>query len=324
MEDTMMARLHPFRFGVFAEGVGSRAALLDTARRAEDGGFATFLMRDHFISEPFGHQLAPLTALATVAAVTRTLRIGSLVFANDYRHPVVLAKEVATLDVLSEGRFELGLGAGFSRAEYEQAGIAFDPPHVRAERLEEALHVVKGLFSDAPFTLAGQHYSVSSLNSFPKPLQRPHPPILVGAASSRMLSIAARHADIIGLQTVSTTRGVLAQDPKVRSASTVTEKIDQVRQAADERFDEIELSMVASVIITDHRQEAAEQFARDRGWRAIAADEVLTMPSVFIGTVDYIAEEMQGRRERYGVSYYVLFDQLMESVAPLVTRLAGE
>jgi alkanesulfonate monooxygenase SsuD/methylene tetrahydromethanopterin reductase-like flavin-dependent oxidoreductase (luciferase family) len=183
---------------------------------------------------------------------------------------------------------------------------------------------VKGLFSDAPFTFAGQHYSVSSLNRFPKPLQRPHPPIVVGAASRRMLSLAARHADIIGLQTVSTTRGVLAQDPKVRSASTVTEKIDQVRQAAGERFEEIELSMVASVIITDHRQEAAEKFARDRGWQAIAADEVLTMPAVFIGTVDYIVDEMQGRRERYGISYYVLFDQLIESVAPLVTRLAGE
>jgi len=319
-----MARLRPFRFAVFAEGVRSREALLDTARRAEDGGFATFLIRDHFIAEPFGHQLAPLTALATVAAVTRRLRIGSLVFANDYRHPVVLAKEAATLDVLSGGRFELGLGAGFSRAEYEQAGIAFDPPHVRAERLEEALHVVKGLFSDAPLTLAGQHYSVSSLNSFPKPLQRPHPPILVGAASSRMLSIAARQADIIGLQTVATTRGVLAQDPKVRSASAVSEKIEQVRQAAGERFEEIELNTVASVVMTAHRQEAAEQFARDRGWGDIAADEVLTMPSVFIGTVDHIVDEMRGRRERYGISYYVFFDQLMKTVAPLVIRLAGE
>ena len=318
-----MARLHPFRFGVFAEGVRSREALLDTARRAEDGGFATFLIRD-FIAEPFGHQLAPLTALATVAAVTRTLRIGSLVFANDYRHPVVLAKEVATLDVLSEGRFEVGLGAGFSRAEYEQAGIAFDPPHVRVERLEEALHVVRGVFADAPFTFAGKYYSVSSLNSFPKPLQRPHPPILVGAASSRMLSLAARHADIIGLQTVSTTRGVVAQDPKVRSASAVSEKIEQVRQAASERFEEIELSTVASVIMTDNRQEAAERFARDRGWDDIAADEVLEMPSVFIGTVDHIVDEMQDRRERYGISYYVFFDHLMDSVAPLVTRLAGE
>lgn len=319
-----MARPRPFRFGVFAEGIRSREALLDTAQRAEDGGFATFLIRDHFIAEPFGHQLAPLTVLATVAAVTRTLRIGSLVFANDYRHPVVLAKEIATLDVLSEGRFELGLGAGFSRAEYEQAGIAFDPPHVRAERLEEALHVVKGLFADAPFTFTGQHYSVAGLHSFPKPLQRPHPPILVGAASSRMLSIAARHADIIGLQTVATTRGVLAQDPKVRSASAVSEKIEQVRQAAGDRFEEIELSTVASVLMTAHRQEAAEQFARDRGWGDIAADEVLTMPSVFIGTVDHIVDEMRGRRERYGISYYVFFDQLMETVAPLVTRLAGE
>ncbi len=171
-----MARLRPFRFGVFAEGVRSREALLDTARRAEDAGFATFLIRDHFIAEPFGDQLAPLTTLATVAGMTRTLRIGSLVFANDYRHPVVLAKEVATLDVLSEGRVELGVGAGFSRAEYEQAGMAFDPPSVRVERLEEALQVIKGLFSDTPFTFVGQHYSVSGLNSFPKPLQRPHPP----------------------------------------------------------------------------------------------------------------------------------------------------
>ena len=319
-----MARLRPFRFGVFAEGVRSREALLDTARRAEAGGFATFLLRDHFIAEPFGHQLAPLTALATVAAVTRTLRIGSLVFANDYRHPVVLAKEVATLDVLSEGRFELGLGAGFSRAEYEQAGITFDSPHARAERLEEALHVVKGLFADAPFTFAGRHYAVAGLHSFPKPLQRPHPPILVGAASSRMLSIAARHANIIGLQTVSTTRGVLAQDPKVRSARVVSEKIEQVRQVAGERFHAIELSTVASVIVTDHRQEAVKKFARDRGWGDIAADEVLSMPSVFIGTVDHLVDEMRNRRERYGISYYVFFDQLMETVAPLVTRLAGE
>src|SRR5713101_6317456 len=139
-----MGLARPFRFGVFGETARSRETLLDTARKAEDSGYATFLIRDHFIAEPFGHQLAPLTALATVAAVTRTLRIGSLVFANDYRHPVVLAKEVATLDVLSDGRFELGLGAGFSRAEYEQAGMSFDTAGVRIGRLEEAIHVIKG------------------------------------------------------------------------------------------------------------------------------------------------------------------------------------
>jgi alkanesulfonate monooxygenase SsuD/methylene tetrahydromethanopterin reductase-like flavin-dependent oxidoreductase (luciferase family) len=131
-----MAETRPFRFGVFAETARSREALLDTARRAESSGYATFLIRDHFIAEPFGHQLAPLTVLATVASVTSTLRVGSLILANDYRHPVILAKEVATLDVLSNGRVELGLGAGFSQAEYDHAGMRFDPPGVRVERLE--------------------------------------------------------------------------------------------------------------------------------------------------------------------------------------------
>src|SRR2546428_1216057 len=126
-----MRGLRAFRFGVFAENARSREALLATARRAEEGGYATLLMRDHFIAEPFGHQLAPLAALATVASVTNKLRVGSLVFANDYRHPVLLAKEAATLDILSGGRFELGLGAGFSRAEYELAGMLFDPVGVR-------------------------------------------------------------------------------------------------------------------------------------------------------------------------------------------------
>src|SRR5262249_5158905 len=113
-----MARARPFRFGVFGESVRSREGLLEPARRAGGGGFSTFRIRDPFIEEPFGHQLAPLTSLATVAAVTTRLRVGTLVAANDYRHPVVLAKEIATLDVLSGGRVELGLGAGFSQAEY--------------------------------------------------------------------------------------------------------------------------------------------------------------------------------------------------------------
>src|SRR5262245_17197365 len=166
-----MTRARPFRFGVFAEHARSPEALLETARRAEDSGYATFLIRDHFIEEPFGHQLAPLTALATVAAATTRLRVGSLVLSNDYRHPVMLAKEIATLDVLSSGRVELGLGAGFSKAEYAQAGLRFDPPGVRVERLEEALRVLKGLFAPGPLTFAGKHYSVTHLDGFPKPVQ---------------------------------------------------------------------------------------------------------------------------------------------------------
>src|SRR5262249_19374395 len=187
------------------------------------------------IEDPFGHQLAPLATLATVAAVTRRLRIGSLVLANDYRHPVILAKEVATLDVLSNGRVELGLGAGFSQSEYEQAGLRFDPPGVRVDRLEESLRVVKGLFADGPLTFAGKHYAVTGLDGFPKPVQRPHPPILIGAAGPRMLSIAAREADIVGFQTVVTAGGGVSDDPARRLAPAVAPRVGRGPQAAGDR-----------------------------------------------------------------------------------------
>jgi probable F420-dependent oxidoreductase len=321
--DVAVAHARPFRFGVFGETARSRDSLLDTARRAEDSGYATFLIRDHFIDAPFGHQLAPLTALATVAAITDRLRVGTLVVANDYRHPVILAKEIATLDVLSNGRVELGLGAGFSQAEYDQAGLRFDPPGVRVDRLEEAIHVLKGLFGHGPFTFAGQHYSLTRFDSFPKPVQRPHPPLLIGAAGKRMFSIAAREADIIGFQTASTANGILSNDPSVRLAPAVAQKVEQVRQMAGDRFGRIELSMVVSVVITEHRRQAAEQLARDSGWGEISAAQVLEMPSIFIGPVAQIVEEMQARRERYGFSYYVLFDHALEKGAPIVARLVG-
>lgn len=296
---------------------------MHTARRAEDAGFNIFLIRDHFIAEPFGHQLAPLTTLATVASTVKHLRIGSLVFGATYRHPVLLAKEIATLDVLSEGRVELGLGTGFSRTEYEQAGMCFEPPGSRLERLAEVLHVLKGVFSDGPFTFAGKHYAITDLECFPKPVQRPHPPILVGGAGPRLLSVAAREADIIGLQTVDTQHGVLLREPTARLAETAMRKIQQVRLAAGTRFDEIELSTVASVIVTDHREEVAERFAHEQHWIEVSAEKVLEMPSVLIGTVGQIVADMRMRRERFGFSYYVFSDHVMEDVAPIVSRLAG-
>jgi probable F420-dependent oxidoreductase len=313
----------PFRFGVFAEGVLTRDSLLDTARRAEDDGFATLLIRDHFVAEPFGHQLAPLATLATVASVTKRLRIGSLVFSNDYRHPVILAKEAATLDVLSEGRLELGLGAGFSRSEYAQRGLAFDPISVRAERLAESLQILKGLFKGEPFTFRGRHYEIANLQSFPASLQRPHPPLLIGGSGPRMLAVAAKEAGIVGLQTVSTSTGTAVQDPTLQSAETVRRKLDLLKRLAGARFDDIELSMVVSVILAEDRQRAAERVARDRGWDGISADEILAMPSVFIGSVDTIVAEMQARRQSFGFSYYVVHDRAMRDVAPVVARLAG-
>jgi probable F420-dependent oxidoreductase len=314
---------HRFRFGLLGENVRSATALMETAHRAESAGFATFLLRDHFIEEPFGHQPAPLAALATVAAATERLRVGSLVLCNDYRHPVLLAKEVATLDLLSGGRFEFGLGAGFSRPEYEAAGLPFDPPGVRVDRLGEALQVFKGLFGAAPFTFAGRFYTVSKLDAFPKPVQRPHPPILVGAGGRRMLGIAAREADIIGIQTASLGSGRSVADPSGLLAETIAEKIGWVRQQAGARFDQIELSIVSSVIVAEHRREAAERLVRDRGWQGLSIERVFEMPSIFIGSVDRIVHEMQKRRERYGISYYVVSDRSLETVAPIVARLAG-
>lgn len=313
----------PFRFGVLGESVRSAAELVETARRAEIAGYATFLIRDHFIDEPFGHQLAPVAALATVAAVTTTLRVGSLVICNDYRHPVLLAKEIATLDLLSGGRFELGLGAGFSRPEYEAAGLAYDRPGVRVDRFAEALQVYKGLLGAGPFTFSGRFYTVTALDSFPRPVQRPHPPILVGAGGKRMLSIAARDADIIGILTAAVGTGRRLPDPTGLLAETIAEKIGWIREAAGARFEDIELSLVSSMVITENRRDAAERLAHERQWDGLSADRVLEMPSVFIGSVDRIVDEMLARRERYGISYHVVSDRSMEVVAPIVARLAA-
>jgi probable F420-dependent oxidoreductase len=319
-----MRRRRLFRFGLIGETAQTRDVLLDVVRRAENSGYATFLIRDHIMAEPFGHQLAPLIALATIAASTKTLRVGTLVLANDYRHPATLAKEAATIDVLSNGRFELGLGAGFSEAEYDQIGLRLDPPGVRVERLEESVRILKGLFAHGQFSFAGKHYTVNDFDSFPKPTQRPHPPILIGASGKRMLSFAAREADIIGLQTVSTTNGAVINDPRIRLASTVEQKIEQVRLMAGERFDQIELSMVVTVIIDEQRHQAAEQLARDKGWTGISSGQVLEMPSIFIGSAERIIEDMQMRRERFGFSYLVLPDHALETAAPIVGRLAGK
>jgi probable F420-dependent oxidoreductase len=162
-----MSETHHLRFGLISEQMRDVTRWLASAQRAEDLGFSTFLLRDHFIADAFGPQFAPVPALMTIASRTTTLRIGSLVFDNDYRHPVLLAQEVATLDLLSGGRFELGIGAGWLRDEYEQAGMTFDAPGTRVSRLEESLHVIKGLLTSEPFTFTGEHYQIAGLQSFP-------------------------------------------------------------------------------------------------------------------------------------------------------------
>ncbi|GAA2612731.1 TIGR03621 family F420-dependent LLM class oxidoreductase [Actinomadura fulvescens] len=312
-----------FRFGVIARDLHTAARLAAGARRAEELGYSTLLMRDHLSAGSLGRSLAPLTALMAAACATRRLRVGTLVLDNDHRHPAVLAKEAATLDVLSEGRFELGLGAGWMRSEYAEAGIPFDRAGVRVERLEEAIAVLRGLLSGDRTSFAGRHYTIDGLRNFPCPVQRPRPPLLVGAGSPRMLALAGREADIVAIAAPALADGTLSNDPRERSADGVARKVARVREAAGGRFADIELCLPATVHLVTDRRVAAERLAAERGWGASATDLVLDMPSLFFGTEEDVAEQMRERRDRYGISYYVVPDQDMEAFAPIVELLAG-
>jgi probable F420-dependent oxidoreductase len=313
----------PFRFGVVGEGIRSGRELLDRACRAEELGYATLLLRDHFVADPYGDQLAPMVALTAAACATRTLHLGSLVLGNDYRHPVLLAKEAATLDQLSGGRFELGIGAGWLGEEYRRAGMRFDPPGVRVSRLGESLRVLKGLWSGSALTFTGSHYAVSDLVGFPRPLRRPHPPILVGAGGRRMLALAGREADIVGVLPSALADGTVADDLAGRAPAAYERKLGWVRQGAGDRFGELELSLVASVVVAGDHRAAAERVAVERGWGSQAAGLVAGMPALLVGSADHIAEQLLARRERFGFSYYVVSDAHMDSFAPVVERLAG-
>jgi probable F420-dependent oxidoreductase len=312
-----MAKRHPFRFGVVTESAPSREQWIKLARRVEELGYATFLLADHYVNE-----FPPLTALMAAADATSSLRVGSIVFNNDLRHPAMLAKEVATLDLLSGGRFELGIGAGWHRPEYEQVGIPFDPAGVRISRLEEALQIIKKFFTEESITFSGGHYTVTDLKAFPKPSQRPHPPIFIGGGGKRLLALAGREADIVGLHRKVNDDGTV--DASERTEAAIARKVEWVRQAAGERFESLELNILTGdIVITEHRQQAAEQYIRERARPGATAEELLASPYLFFGTVDQIAEQIQRLREQFGISYFVVGDESMEMLAPVVARLAG-
>ncbi len=305
-----------FRFGIQTSRAPAKEAWAAKARRIEELGFSTLFMPDHFED-----QLAPVPALMAAADATTSLRVGTLVFDNDFRHPLVLAKELATLDVLSGGRLEIGIGAGWMRSDYDQSGIAHDPPGVRIERLQEGLRVLKGLFADEPFSFSGRHYQVQSHNGTPKPIQQPHPPILVGGGGRRVLRLAAREADIVGVN-FSLAEGVV--NPTVAqtgSAAATLEKIGWIREAAGPRLDELELNVtVFFTAVTDDQEAFAERVARGFG---LSPAEVLQSPHVLVGSVEQIVDDLQRRREQFGFSYIVFSGDLFEQTAPIVKRLAG-
>ena len=312
---------HPRRFRFAAQlstGPGRDArSWAEQATKVEDLGFSTLLMPDHF-----GDQLAPVPALMAAAAATSTLRIGALVFDNDYRHPLVLAKEAATVDLLSEGRLELGLGAGWMRSDYDESGIAYDPPGRRIERFEEAVTVITGLLeSEGPFSFSGRHYTVTAHSATPRPVQSPRPPLIIGGGGRRVLSIAARRAEIVSIN-VDLRAGTAGPEAAGNATPEATRrKVRWVREAAGDRFDDIELNcLIGFVLVTDDRQAVIDAMAPTIG---IDPSDAVHIPLALIGTLDEMAEELEWRRAEYGISYFSVESEAWETLAPVVGRLAG-
>ena len=279
-------------------------------------GYSTLTIPDHF-----GDQLAPIAALMSAADATTKLRVGALVFDNDYRHPVVLAKEAATLDRLSGGRTDFGLGAGWLTSDYDETGIPYDPPGTRIERMTEALTIIKAFFAGGTVSFSGKHYTISGVDALPAPLQKPHPPIVLGGGGRRMLRLAAREADIISINYNLSEGRVNAELMRTGLSQATAEKLGWIREAAADRFDQIELSITVFVVnVTDDRDTVAGALASGFG---LEPRDFLEMPHFLIGTVDQITEDLRARRDRYGFSYIVVPGEAAEAFAPVVERLTG-
>jgi probable F420-dependent oxidoreductase len=310
-----MAHPRTFRFGVQTSNPpgGDLAAY---ARKAEDLGYTTLFLPDHF-----GDQLAPMPAMMAAADATTDLKVGALVFDNDYKHPVVLAKEIATIDVLSGGRVEFGLGAGWLNTDYEQSGIVQERAGARIAKMAEALEVVKGLWADGPFTFDGEHYKITGLDGMPKPVQKPHPPILIGGGGPKVLGIAARHADIVGINPSIPAGEVGPEAARDAAADRVDEKVARLRDAAGDRFDDLELNALVFIVnVTDDPEPVREMMA---GIFGVTTDLVAQSPYVWIGSTAEIADQLRAARERWGFSYFVVQGDALESAAPIVAELSG-
>jgi probable F420-dependent oxidoreductase len=306
-----------FRFGIQASKANTRDLWVDLARRSEGNGYSCLTMPDHF-----DDQLAPVPALMTAANVTTTLRVGALVWDNDYKHPAVLAKELATMDVLSDGRLELGIGAGWMISDYEQMGIPYDSAKVRIDRFVEGLKVIKGAMAEGPFSFSGDHYTITNYNGTPKPIQGPCPPILIGGGGKRVLSIAAREADIVGIN-ATMSAGVVGQHTfSTMTAEVVDEKVAIVREAAGARFNDIELNVRAFLVnITDDAKQAASGIASMLG---VEQQMVEQSPFALVGPTSKLIEDLLERRERWGFSYVIVGADDVDSFAPVVAALNGK
>jgi probable F420-dependent oxidoreductase len=304
-----------FRFGVSIWAAGSRDEWRDKARRAEAAGFDTMLVADHLADGMF----PPLTALASAAEGTDRLRFGTLVVNNDFRHPVLLAREAATIDLLTDGRFELGLGAGHMKHEYDEAGLRFDPPAVRVARMTESAELIRRLLAGEQVTHDGTHYQVRGHRCFPLPRQQPVP-LLIGGNGRRVLEAAGRLADIVGFTGFSQVEGQRNVNPTHFTDAGLAEQVAWVLTAAGDRFDQLELNtLVQGITVTSDRRAAAEQV--QPLVPALSVDDILSSPYSLIGTVDEIVEDLRERRDRLGISYLTVFEKDFDAMAQIIQVL---
>jgi probable F420-dependent oxidoreductase len=309
-------RRRPFRFCVQASHLSSPEELVPLARRAEDLGASVLTVADHLDDE-----LSPVPALMAAAAATTELRLGTLVFCNDYRHPAFLAKEAATVDRLTGGRLEFGLGAGWMSADYAAAGLPLDPPRTRIERLDESLRLIRALWTGVPVDHEGTWYRVSQLTCRPRPAQHPAPPIVVGGGGRRVLEVAARHADIVHLNPALPAGVIDHRAGPTATAAATERKLAWIRAAAGDRFDLLRLGVrIHLAIVTDDRDGFYEALA---GGFGLTPDEARHSPHALCGTAEQIAEDLLERRERFGISEIGISASALDDLAPVIEQLAG-
>ncbi|WP_280468496.1 LLM class F420-dependent oxidoreductase [Nocardia cyriacigeorgica] len=322
--------LRPFRFAAAGEGnkqEGGARKFIQTAQQAEEYGYDTFVVPDHL-----GDQIGPIAALGALTQATERIRLGTSVLANGFRNPVVLAKDLATIDVLSKGRLEVGLGAGWKADEFQAAGLEFDSPGVRLAKLDEALSILDVLLRGQECTFEGKYYQVRGIKGTPRPRQGPRPPICTGGGGPKMLRLAAKHADIVSVVPVTTKngKGLLSGITMEKTL----EKVNLIKEAAGARFDQIELNWaITAIVITDDREKTAEMAlaAIDRGLHPdlevdvqLSVEEILNSPYVAIGSFEEIAGQIRRVRQLTGMSYVGVFPTQMDAFAPVIPLLRDE
>lgn len=319
-----------FRFAAAGEGnqqEGGARKFVKLAQQAEEYGYDSFAIPDHL-----GPQVGPIAALGALAVATDRIRIGTSVLANGFRHPVVLAKDAATIDVLSRGRLELGVGAGWIKSEFEAAGLPYETPGVRLEKLDETLTILDVLLRGQECHFEGKHYQVRGIKGTPRPRQGPRPPLVTGGGGPKMLRLAAEHADIISIvpRTTKDGKGLLSG---ITLDKTV-EKVNLIKEAAGDRFADIELNWtITAVVVTDDRERTAEMAlaAIDKGLHPdlevdvqLSVRDILDSPYVAIGTYEEIADQIRNVRRLTSMSYVGVFPTQMDAFAPVIPLLREE